>query len=738
MFGFKFHSVSIAGLCPAPKFSTDGGSSGSGAGGSNPTLKEGETLGHYTIRELVGEGPFGRVYKALDTQFDVVVALKIIHPELARDQAIRRTTIDVFRSLSELDKDGVVKIYDAFNTSQHLVIAADYLEGLSLRRLMEVRVGSGGIFQWAEAEPIISALCATLENLAPGSVHGDLKPENVVIQPDAITVTDLGLARIADPAVFVERQRKAGPCYLAPELDEHAERLLTDPAVDVYAVGAILYQLLTGQIPGDSPAAPSSLAPEIPEYLESIITQALSPNPDDRQPNIPALHLDIARFTGNNEQAAQAEIALSSMPDRERLTAKAAPEPEPKAEPEPAPEPKAEDAPPASTPPEPTPQKKPPTPSRSLFDDDLLSEGNNTGSPAETKSEPQNKQSSKTPLFAALGVVLLLLAGGAFFVFMGGEMTAEQAAEADLSSTARAAYESAEEARDQALTANANQDASELFAAGLQQLRLGSSALRDDRFPDAVTLAEQAEKTFIQARDESLAAQEAEREREARAAREREQAEAARRAQTQQAQVQPTPARTQRCPDNSIYIPAGTFTMGSPADDFDRNPGERENERVRTDAYCIDKYEHPNRKGARPTRNLNWSQANQACESAGKRLCSEAEWERACKGPRNLKFPYGNEFNADTCNTRDASGENRSLAPSGQFSCESGYGVHDMSGNVWEWTSGRLQSDLNDMILRGGSHSRPDFHVRCANRYNSEPGVSSQEFGVRCCANPNE
>src|SRR5690606_10241020 len=135
----------------------------------------------------------------------------------------------------------------------------------------------------------------------------------------------------------------------------------------------------------------------------------------------------------------------------------------------------------------------------------------------------------------------------------------------------------------------------------------------------------------------------------------------------------------------------------------------------------------------------SWGQAKATCEKVGKRLCSETEWEKACKGPNNLKFPYGMSFDANKCNTEDGNGDDRTLAASGAFAaCASGYGVHDMSGNLWEWTESKLQSNLPDRVLRGGSYTRPDYHDRCANRYNSIPSVADAEFGFRCCADANE
>jgi formylglycine-generating enzyme required for sulfatase activity len=152
--------------------------------------------------------------------------------------------------------------------------------------------------------------------------------------------------------------------------------------------------------------------------------------------------------------------------------------------------------------------------------------------------------------------------------------------------------------------------------------------------------------------------------------------------------------------------------------------------------YCVDTYEYPNRRGALPTVSVTWSDARKACESKGKRLCTEDEWEKACKGPGNARYPYGSQFDANACNTEDDMGDDRAVAASGKFGrCKSGYGIADMSGNVAEWTASPYASNA-DMTQKGGSFGRPDYAARCAARKNGAPGSRSAEVGFRCCADP--
>jgi formylglycine-generating enzyme required for sulfatase activity len=190
------------------------------------------------------------------------------------------------------------------------------------------------------------------------------------------------------------------------------------------------------------------------------------------------------------------------------------------------------------------------------------------------------------------------------------------------------------------------------------------------------------------------------------------------------------------CPAGMRFVAAGAFKIGTPKDDPMMGFDEKPLRSLDVAAYCIDMYEYPNRRGAAPSVNISWSDAKRVCESKGKRLCSEDEWEKACKGSGNSRFPYGNQFDANACNTQDETGEDRVLSVSGRFGrCHSSYGVADMSGNVAEWTSTPYAGNA-DMTQKGGSFGRPDYAARCSARKNAPPGARSQEVGFRCCGAP--
>jgi serine/threonine protein kinase len=190
------------------------------------------------------------------------------------------------------------------------------------------------------------------------------------------------------------------------------------------------------------------------------------------------------------------------------------------------------------------------------------------------------------------------------------------------------------------------------------------------------------------------------------------------------------------CPKGMKFIRKGGFLMGSAVGDQMRNWGEKKLVWTRTKPYCIDRFEYPG-PGRRPKTGVNFYTAKKLCEKKGKRLCTEQEWERACKGSRNIRFPYGNNFDANRCNTRTKDDQNRSITSSGRFrKCYSPYGVYDMSGNAAEWTSSRYRSSSSSRVIRGGSAKRPDWAVRCASRSARSPSSGKSTLGFRCCADP--
>jgi len=194
-----------------------------------------------------------------------------------------------------------------------------------------------------------------------------------------------------------------------------------------------------------------------------------------------------------------------------------------------------------------------------------------------------------------------------------------------------------------------------------------------------------------------------------------------------------------KCSEGMRYVGGGSVRMGSSPTDPMRRAGEKPNTPTYVAPFCVDLYEYPNQPGQAPKTNITWNEAKNLCTAVGKRLCTEAEWERSCKGPANRRFPYGNDYNANRCATQDGKGQKRSIAAAGGWAgCRSGYGVYDMSGNVREWTASPIATGKSSYVLKGGAADQPDYAVRCAIRVPASANTKSYLVGFRCCKKPNE
>lgn len=190
------------------------------------------------------------------------------------------------------------------------------------------------------------------------------------------------------------------------------------------------------------------------------------------------------------------------------------------------------------------------------------------------------------------------------------------------------------------------------------------------------------------------------------------------------------------CPKGMALIESGAFMMGAPRNDPERNFGDKTYASVEVTSFCVDYYEAPNGRGREPITKVTWSAADKACKAKQKRLCSEDEWEKACKGPSGLRYPYGNQWDPALCATEDDEGNDRQIAKSGTFErCRSGYTVLDLSGNVAEWTSTAWEGG-DGYVVKGGSADRPGYDGRCAARKKKPGGQGAETLGYRCCANP--
>ncbi len=197
-------------------------------------------------------------------------------------------------------------------------------------------------------------------------------------------------------------------------------------------------------------------------------------------------------------------------------------------------------------------------------------------------------------------------------------------------------------------------------------------------------------------------------------------------------------------------IPGGRVTVGvaEPLEGYEESAHE-----VRLKPYCIDVFEFPNQAGEKPLHSATWDEAVARCEAAGKRLCSGAEWERACRGPGGWRYAYGPERDARACNTPwnpspPAQMEPPYAASGAYHRCVSPEGVHDLNGNLSEWVSDAWEgspapldrdvaSGTTLRTVRGGTMWLQTFYGQdCLSRHGHPPSGRYHDDGFRCCRDP--
>lgn len=195
---------------------------------------------------------------------------------------------------------------------------------------------------------------------------------------------------------------------------------------------------------------------------------------------------------------------------------------------------------------------------------------------------------------------------------------------------------------------------------------------------------------------------------------------------------EPPPAPRQ----GMVWIAGGALVVGTPPDLLPRKPDEEmRGEQMILRGYYIDVFPYPNEEGAIPLTNVTQPEASTLCADRGKRLCSELEWERACKGPENRVYEYGDRYRPDRCGTGAIPG----LRPSGlKVGCRSDFGVRDLHGGTFEWTSSRWERGTTGELyaIRGGNSTAGEVVGRCANGTGRAAETKSGSVGFRCCAGP--
>ena len=249
----------------------------------------GSTLGGYRIDSLIARGGMGVVYRATQLALERPVALKVIARQLADDEKFRRRFLSESRLAARLEHPAVVPVYDAREDDGELIVAMRLIEGGDLRRLID----RDGPLEPERAIHLLGQIAEALDAAhAAGIVHRDVKPHNILIEGERAYLSDFGLAKAyaeTDPGPGSGASIVGTVEYMAPE-QWRGERV--GPAADVYALGCVLYEALTGIVPFARKEADTE--PEIPKGIEAVIERAVSKDPAERYATAEAL-IDAAR-----------------------------------------------------------------------------------------------------------------------------------------------------------------------------------------------------------------------------------------------------------------------------------------------------------------------------------------------------------------------------------------------------------------------------------------------------------
>ena len=322
-------------------------------------MEEGTVLNNrYQLLERLGQGGMSDVFRARDLMLERYVAIKLLHEQYSQDESFQQRFRQEARAAANLSHPNIVTVHDFGLDQGQLFIVMEYVPGKDLKTLLRQR----GRYPYEEAIPLIVQACAGIGYAhRAGLVHCDIKPHNMIVTPDArLKVTDFGIARALSTILPDERADVVwgSPQYFAPE---QAVGEAPSPASDVYSLGVVLYEVLTGALPFTAPSSEelallhlqadpiplSEYVPDIPSALEQIVMKVLSKEPSARYRTADQLGRVLLRF--GTQQDIPVTPALNLTPEavttyrqpdtvaQTPVTVASPPKPQPRPEPVPPP-----------------------------------------------------------------------------------------------------------------------------------------------------------------------------------------------------------------------------------------------------------------------------------------------------------------------------------------------------------------------------------------------------------------
>jgi len=697
----------------------------------------------HKVIESIGAGGMGVVYRVHDTVLGEDVALKLMATRLLQDHTAVQRFLNEARVTRQLTHKNVVRVHDIGRCEDMLYISMEFVRGKSLRKAAADRAAAGQPFSTEEVISIMCQVCDSLEYAHQFTIHRDIKPENVMLtETGDVKLMDFGLSKLlVAPGLTVTAAVMGTPMYMAPE--QFRDSAHVDLRADLFSVGIMLYELLTGHIPTGMARPASEMREGIPPAMDLIVSRCTAPEVDQRYSSAGEIRNDLrtsllemrgempvveqtpakrgrpvlkavlalalvaavitgvwAAVTARQRPRLEAEAALAAMNEAIRQI-----------------------------------------PTGVAIEKRV--QADNMATQARQMNEEERYPETAEKAGQAQRLYLALLppsADGTETEGTGPEAQEPVPVEPEPSGTGRSPAPSMPESVSLASNAAtaARGRASEAGAAELMPELYNQGEVH---WENAKQYSEAGEAD--RARDEYLKAEER-----------------YKLAATEAAAVSATP-------DGLVYVPSGPFTMGS----SEGTPDEQPIATVVLPGFYIDAHEVSVadfqqflQAGGRampaawqgaglgpndPAIGVTWQDAAAYAQWAGKRLPTEAEWEKAARGTKGLKYPWGADWMAGQCNAVGILFDKfQGVAPVSAFpESKSPFGCYNMAGNAIEWTSSLYgpypyaaddgRENLNvpgRRVLRGGSHlaTSPDIWLRTTARVYANPMDTSMLPGFRC------
>lgn len=265
--------------------------------------------GRYEVQEIIGVGGMSVVYKAYDNVDDRTVAIKILKDEFLNNEEFKRRFKNESKAIALLSHKNIVKVYDVNFGESLQYIVMEYIDGITLKEY----INKIGAITWNDALYFMTQILRAVQHAHDkGIVHRDIKPQNIILLSNGdIKVTDFGIARFSRSETKTLTEQAIGSVhYIAPE---QAKGEFTDEKADIYSLGVVLYEMLTGEVPFEADSAVSvalmqvqadakrltDINPNIPLGLEQICIHAMQKNPVDRYQTATEMLIDIEEIIKN-------------------------------------------------------------------------------------------------------------------------------------------------------------------------------------------------------------------------------------------------------------------------------------------------------------------------------------------------------------------------------------------------------------------------------------------------------